>query len=173
MAAYAQSLKTPSLSTQKELEDKRTKLQMQLRQYTKRCSSLSIFEDEGVQLEDQDSVNMERTAQDSQDEWGDDDDEVKPESATIFLPSNISSENWYGPGLEEMARVEAQLRVGQIHDALQCLRIALGEKSLIYRTKVEIQISSCNRTDYLVIISDPNCKQSTYIHKSMESSNEH
>jgi hypothetical protein len=48
----------------------------------------------------------------------------------------MSPQDRHRHGLESIAHIEARLQVGQINDALQQLRIALGEKSLIYREKV-------------------------------------
>ena len=55
---------------------------------------------------------------------------------TLFLPSNLSKEVRQLQNLDEMGNWEAKLRIGQMNDALRQLRIALGEKSMIYRANV-------------------------------------
>ena len=59
-----------------------------------------------------------------------------PEHSAIFLPSRISQTDREKQGLIEMGRQEASLRIGQINDALQGLRVALGEKSIMLQTRV-------------------------------------
>ena len=73
---------------------------------------------------------------DTGDEWEDDSGGFQPEVMAIFLPSKMGRENHMESGLEDMAACEAKLQVGQMNDALEQLRIALGEKSLIFREKV-------------------------------------
>jgi hypothetical protein len=103
------------------------RLQIQISKYEKKCTSLTLFSGEGIELEEPKvSTNV----------WEDDDDAVNPEAVPLFLPSNVSPQDQHRHGLESMAHIEARLRVGQINDAFQQLRIALGEKSLVYREKV-------------------------------------
>jgi hypothetical protein len=67
-----------------------------------------------------------------------------PENERITLPSAL------GPGevdrlsLDAVANVEAELRKGQINDSLEGLRLALGQKSLCFRT--EVRNSDSQRT---------------------------
>ena len=136
LAAHVRSLKKPSISERNDLEEKRRRLQIRISNYEKQCASLTVLGDEGMDLEWNDLLesedDMEGDAGDSEDE----DDLLQPEAVVIFLPSNVSHEHRQGQyDLEEMGRCEVKLRVGQINDALQRLRIALGEKSLLYRAK--------------------------------------
>jgi hypothetical protein len=120
-------LKNPSVSEKIELEEKRRRLQKDIEKYEKKCALLTLFRGEELGMEEPIRLN------DSQDN----DSLLHPETIPIFLPSNIPTEDRRKHGLENMAVCEARLRVGQIHDALQRLRISLGEKSLIFREKVK------------------------------------
>ena len=56
-----------------------------------------------------------------------------PENALLGLPSDFPLELHRRLGLEELAIIERQLRVGQAHDALKKLWTALGLKSFLIR----------------------------------------
>jgi hypothetical protein len=83
-----------------------------------------------------------RTAGESADEFSEADDAHLPEMAMmpeldmLSLPSSLAPGEIDRNGLESIAMVEAELRRGQIHDALHGLRLALGEKSLCFRAEV-------------------------------------
>jgi hypothetical protein len=59
-----------------------------------------------------------------------------PERNRITLPSALGPGEIERLSLESIAMVEAELRKGQVTDALEGLRLALGEKSLCFRTEV-------------------------------------
>ncbi|KAI0245553.1 hypothetical protein BJV78DRAFT_1158538 [Lactifluus subvellereus] len=59
-----------------------------------------------------------------------------PERDRITLPSALGPGEIEHLSLESIAMVEAELRKGQVTDALEGLRLALGEKSLCFRTEV-------------------------------------
>lgn len=56
-----------------------------------------------------------------------------PENAVLGLPSDFPLDSHRRLGLEDLAIIECQLRVGQAHDALKKLRTALGLKSFLVR----------------------------------------
>src|SRR5882757_8357391 len=64
------------------------------------------------------------------------DDWFTPEQERITLPSALAPGEIERLSLKSIAVIEAELRKGQITDALQGLRLALGEKSLCFRTQV-------------------------------------
>ena len=140
--AYAKALKKPSTSQRRELEERRRHLQIRITNYEQHWSGLISFAGEAIDLEANHLLNEEDEDKDDEDdlgtadEWENNSDGFQPEAVTIFLPSNVSRENHLQHGLEDMAACEAKLRVGQMNDTLQQLRIALGEKSLIFREKV-------------------------------------
>ncbi len=70
----------------------------------------------------------------------DDDDEENlaeyPERLSVLMPSSLGRDFIEEHGLETLASQEIRLRVGQANDALADLRLELGHKSLLFRTKV-------------------------------------
>jgi hypothetical protein len=72
--------------------------------------------------------------------WEEEDDEEeensqKPEAMPICMPSSLKRDVIQRLGLEILASQELELRKGQASDCLQSLRIALGHKAALYRTK--------------------------------------
>jgi len=59
-----------------------------------------------------------------------------PEMDRITFPSALAPGEINRLSLKSIAMVEAELRKGQVTDALDGLRLALGEKSLCFRTEV-------------------------------------
>src|SRR5882762_4724300 len=59
-----------------------------------------------------------------------------PEWDRITLPSALAPGEIDHLSFKSMAMIEAELRKGQVVDALEGLRLALGEKSLCFRTEV-------------------------------------
>jgi hypothetical protein len=59
-----------------------------------------------------------------------------PERESITLPSALAPGELDRQSLQPIALVEAELRKGQVTDALEGLRLALGEKSLCFRAEV-------------------------------------
>jgi hypothetical protein len=55
---------------------------------------------------------------------------VSPEIPSIHLPSSLAPGEIDRLGIRDLANVEIQLRLGQINDILDALRLVLGEKSL-------------------------------------------
>jgi len=56
----------------------------------------------------------------------------------IFMPSCLHSSDIQRLGLVTMASQELELRQGQANNALEGLRLALGHKTLLFRTKVMV-----------------------------------
>lgn len=63
-------------------------------------------------------------------------DRSKPEFSVLVLPSSLGEETAGNLGLQELCKQEISLRIGQVNDALNELRLSLGEKSLLLRKKV-------------------------------------
>jgi hypothetical protein len=141
-------LKNPSVSEAIELEEKRRRLQVQLDKYEEQCAAFANFRAEDFELQSPEVAQIDHM--DDCEAMGDGDAskdaDMHPENIVLFLPSNVSATDRRRNGLENMAHFEARLRSGQINDALQRLRIALGGKSLIYREKVK---RSCMPPNYL------------------------
>jgi len=60
--------------------------------------------------------------------------------AHVYFHALVSSDiaDMHRLGLATMASQELELRQGQANDALEGLRLALGHKSLLFRTKVRV-----------------------------------
>ena len=67
----------------------------------------------------------------------DEEDEAEwAEDHALVMPSRLGAEECHRLGLGNLMTQEIKLQVGQANDALEELRTALAEKSLLYRTKI-------------------------------------
>jgi hypothetical protein len=133
-------MKKPSTAEKNDLLERRRRLHIRIAAYEKHVAKLAVF-DGGDELEIADWKDKAEEGVELSDGMSDSDDEADqevecPEHAAIFLPSRISPVDREKQGLTEMGRQEASLRIGQINDALQGLRVALGEKSIMLRTHI-------------------------------------
>jgi hypothetical protein len=130
------TLRKLSLAEKKNLLEKRQRLQTRIIKFEKKLSALNIMDN--VESEDLIRVGVYKDEEDE--EFSDDEEEVQnaPEKAILLLPSNLIPNCRNQLGLEGLSQQEAELRVGQMNDALQQLKVALGGKSLIMRKKVGI-----------------------------------
>ena len=128
-----------STAQKTDLLDRQRKLEARISSYEQRISYIMKLDDD-VRWSSQ---SEKRPEVDPQPEETFDDylvdypeDWFTPERERITLPSAL------GPGeigrlsLGDIAKVEAELRKGQINDSLDGLRLALGEKSLCFRAEV-------------------------------------
>jgi hypothetical protein len=127
---------TCSVAQKNELLDQRRKLEARITAYENRMSVI-IKPDDDTRWSGQDGQIAE-----SHSEASDDimelypDGLFTPELDRITLPSALAAGEIDRLSLNSIATIEAELRKGQITDALEGLRLALGEKSLCFRTKV-------------------------------------
>jgi hypothetical protein len=63
-------------------------------------------------------------------------DAPNAESFRLILPSTLGMETCSAKGKDYLANIELQLRIGQANDALHEIRLALGHKSLLFRTSI-------------------------------------
>jgi hypothetical protein len=124
------------LAEKKTLQEKRQRLQALINSFEKKLSVLTIMHNIGSG--DLVRVKVSRDESEEEEELLDDEEEVKhtPENITLLLPSNLTAKCQKQPGLSDLSKQEAQLRLGQLNDALEQLKVALGGKSLIMRKKV-------------------------------------
>ena len=80
-----------------------------------------------------------------EDAYEGDQNESFPEDLTLWMPSYIGASSLKEVGLEELAKKEVQLRIGQANDTLDKLRTHLGHKSILYR--MNFRSSTSVRTD--------------------------
>ncbi|KII83090.1 hypothetical protein PLICRDRAFT_119855, partial [Plicaturopsis crispa FD-325 SS-3] len=69
----------------------------------------------------------------SPEEWA---EASRPEDIVLMLPSSFTREALVDMDLTDLAKCEIKLRQGQANDALHALRMTLGHKSVLFRTKV-------------------------------------
>ena len=143
-------------SEKTSIEDKRRKIEERLDQFNKKAEEL-IGEDAEDDLEimpqftgwednDNEDYANEGNCADVWEEVDEEENSEKPEMAPICLPSCLKQTDVQRLGLEVLASQELELRKGQANDCLQGLRLALGHKAVLYRTKVRMAKSSVDKT---------------------------
>jgi hypothetical protein len=69
-----------------------------------------------------------------------------PEERQILLPSTLGHQKCVALGYQKLARMELTIREGQANDALQAIRMAIGEKSFIFRKQLRNANSKSQKT---------------------------
>jgi hypothetical protein len=122
-----------SVAEQTTLEERRQRLDNKIRSFHSKFEAmaegseheellLQAPQDEGHAPDDEEVTNMSQR--------------TSPELMPIFMPSSLKHDDLQRLQLEPMAKQEMELRKGQANDALEGLRLALGHKALLYRSKV-------------------------------------
>jgi hypothetical protein len=99
-------------------------------------------DEDGADSEDEGASSTEDENDDGDDanDIPDDDDPDEQvewaEHLALVMPSTFTAEHCLSLGLGILMQQEIKLREGQANDALEELRTALAEKSLLYRTKI-------------------------------------
>ena len=133
-----------SVAQKNELLDRRRKLEARITAYENRMSVIMKPDDETQW----DTAEMDPELAESSDDLPEmyPDGWLTPEHEQITLPSSLAAGEIERLSLESIATTEAELRKGQVTDALEGLRLALGEKSLCFRT--EIRAANSQRTTH-------------------------
>ena len=128
--------KSCTIVQQNELLERRRKLEARISAYGNKISVL-IQSDNNTMWSNPDN-NMSDTPMDPLDQPDDEFPEgwYTPEDERITLPSSLAVGEVERLSLQPIAMIEMALRKGQISYALHGLRLALGEKSLCFRTQV-------------------------------------
>lgn len=158
------------MSDRTSIEDRRQRLSTRIQSYNSKGSVLMEIEtgtdievvvapvsfDEDTILDEGEDEDEDDVASDDDDgdyldgggEEGDDEDEVAegPERMQVIMPSSFNHADITRLGLENLAHQELELRQGQANDALENLRLALGQKALLWRTKVQPANTNKKRT---------------------------
>ena len=125
---------TCSVAQKNELLDRRHKLEARITTYKNRISVIIKLDDDTQwSISDIDphvAESSDDLLEHDSDEW------LIPERERITLPSALAAGEIEQLSLESIAIIEAELRKGQVTDSLEGLRLALGEKSLCFRTQV-------------------------------------
>ena len=116
------------------LLDRRRKLEARITAYDQRISDIMKLNDETI-LSNGD-CNIADLEESDDPPAGYPDGWFTPEREQIIFPSALAPGEIERQSLASVATIEAELRKGQITDALAGLRLALGEKSLCFRTEV-------------------------------------
>src|SRR5882762_6055130 len=129
------------MSDRTSIEDRQQRLSTRIQSYNSKGSVLMEIET-GTDLEvvvapvsfDEDTILDE-----GEDEDEDDEDEVAegPERMQVIMPSSFNCTDITRLGLENLAHQELELQQGQANDALEHLHLALGQKALLWHTKVQ------------------------------------
>lgn len=128
-----------SVAQKNELLDRRRKLEARITAYENRISVIMKLDDEAqwsipdgniLCIDPQVAQSSDDLAELYPDEW------LVPEKERITLPSSLAPGEINRLSIEAIATIEAELRKGQVSDSLESLRLALGEKSLCFRTQV-------------------------------------
>jgi hypothetical protein len=69
-----------------------------------------------------------------------------PESVSLPLPSNLSSEQRTMLGLDDLAAKELEIRQGHANDALHAVRLLLGKKSFAFRERLRPAVGKVQKT---------------------------
>jgi len=130
---------TCSVAQKNELLDRRRKLEARISAY-EQLVSVIIKLDEETKWSTQNGTieDIDARAGEASDDLSDmyPDEWFTPEMERITLPSALAPGEIDRLSLNSIAMIEAELRKGQVTDALEGLRLALGEKSLRFRTEV-------------------------------------
>jgi hypothetical protein len=107
-------------------------------------SDKGIYGDEEEELNSDEEEASDRDEKEASDRTEDEDENSeKPETTLIWMPSLLNPEDIERLNLKVLADQELELRKGQASDCLQSLRLALGHKTILYRTKLR-QAKSTN-----------------------------
>jgi hypothetical protein len=69
-----------------------------------------------------------------------------PESVSLPLPSNLSSEQRTMLGLDDLSAKELEIRKGHANDALHSVRLLLGKKSFAFRERLRPAVGKVQKT---------------------------
>jgi hypothetical protein len=158
-------------SAKTSIEDRRKKLEERLNHFNQKAQEMigdnveevldilppftgwkedheGVYEDEDEEsdvCEDEESNGDEDEASDRNED--EDEKSEKPETTPIWMPSSLNPDDIHkSSNLKLLASQELELRKGQASDCLQGLRLALGHKAILYRTKVRHADTNTRKT---------------------------
>jgi hypothetical protein len=112
---------------------------------------LGDFEwDNLTKLDDQAYGSHESNTDDDDEESASDDQEVNEEEVnsetTVWMPSTFGHDVCIRNGWQDIAKQEVQLRIAQADDSLEELRLAIGHKTLLYKTHIRNSKTQSSKT---------------------------
>lgn len=100
------------------------------------------IEENGEEMEDENESEFWNGVEESEDSIDEDDlADQFPENLPLSMPSSLKASLLSNSSLGDLAKKEAQLRVGQANDCLEQLRISIGHKSVLYRVNIRSSAS--------------------------------
>jgi hypothetical protein len=130
---------TYSIAQKNDLLDRRRKLEARITTYEHRISVIiKLDDDTRWSTQDGKVADIDPQPGDASDDLSELYPEgwFTPERERITLPSALAPGEIERLSLQSFSMIEGELRKGQVADALEGLRLALGEKSLCFRTEV-------------------------------------
>ena len=130
---------TSSVAQKNELLDRRCKLEARITAYENRISVImKLNDDTQWSIQDGNIPDIYPQLAESSDDLEElyPDGWLIPEKERITLPSALAPGEIERLSLESIAMIEMELWKGQVTDSLESLCLALGEKSLCFRTEV-------------------------------------
>jgi hypothetical protein len=144
--------RSPTTGERTALEDRRMRLRTRIDAFHQRVQGiLGENRDEFpiVQLPETPHEDEHWEDEDRDDDDDEPDDETVgewPENMTLAMPSTFGDAQCQRLGLKDLLDQEMELRLGQANDCLEKLRVALGHKMILFRTRVRNSTSQRTRT---------------------------
>lgn len=126
----------PSPSEKAEVLERRRRLMLRITSFERKGNAFLKLDEDVQWMGDADEEEEDDDSYRSEVSNVEEVPEIMPETRLLAVPSSLAPGEIDQLGLVDLARQEAELRRGQINNALEGLRMVLGEKSLYYRTDV-------------------------------------
>jgi|SRR5208283_347552 len=140
--------KTATIGEKTALEERRIRLQGRIEAFHHKVEAIvSEYVDEFAVTEP-----MEDDEDDDEEDWYEDELEEnkivgeQPENTTLAMPSSFGVGQCQEEGWQDLLDQEMELRTGQANDCLEKLRVALGHKMILFKTRVRDSTSQRTRT---------------------------
>jgi hypothetical protein len=138
--------KTATTGERTVLEDHRMQLQAQIDAFHHKVETIvGEYVDNFLAVESAES-------DDNDQNWYEDEDDNDetigewPEDTILVMPLTFGIKQCQDQGLQDLVDQEMKLQTGQANDCLEKLRVALGHKMILFRTRVQNSTSHRTRT---------------------------
>jgi hypothetical protein len=139
--------KTATIGEKTSLEERRIRLQARIDAFHRKVEAI-------INEYVEESAMVEPVKDDDDDEdqdWYEDEFEDKtvgeqPENIILAMPSSFGAGQCQDEGWQDLLDQEMELRTGQANDCLEKLRVALGHKMILFKTRVRDSTSQRTRT---------------------------
>ncbi|KII83158.1 hypothetical protein PLICRDRAFT_119732, partial [Plicaturopsis crispa FD-325 SS-3] len=146
----------PTIKMKNDIQERRRRLEARIDTFNKKGSQffdnidaregnlLPAVEDNVEELDESEEDG--ETDHEGNDDDSEEDEAEWPEHMPLWMPSSLKSRETMDIGINSLASQERKLRQGQANDDLEELRLALGHKSLLYRTELRHTKSKKGKT---------------------------